>query len=280
MTEPEQLTIAEDRLPARLTGSWVHEKKYYLCRYLDIMTRGVGTKWQGKLAYVDLFAGPGRSVVRGSRDEVEGSPVLSLKYNFARFVFVDVPEVLRSLQERLRGHPKWAQIAFIEGDCNDVVDEVRSKSPVDHLTLAFIDPTGLQMRFSTVQRLVQGRKFDLLLTLQFGMGIRLNIHQYMKTEGKTLTRFLGNADWRDDASAGGSASQVLRRIKVRYLRNLRELGYHTPRDREVDIRNDQNVMLYSMAFASRHPLGGKFWRETIKIEFNGQRQMSFPPVEE
>jgi hypothetical protein len=61
---------------------------------------------------------------------------------------------------------------------------VRSKSPVDHLTLAFIDPTGLQMRFSALQRLLQGRKFDLLMTLQFGMGIRLNIYQYMaKTDG-------------------------------------------------------------------------------------------------
>jgi len=268
-------TLASDGLPARLTGQWAHGKKYYFCRYLDIMTHGVGRKWQGKLAYVDLFSGPGRSIVRGSQEVVDGSPVLALNYEFARYIFVDIPEVLSCLKKRLAGHPKFSQIVFIEGDCNEVIEEVRFASPADHLMLAFIDPTGLQIRFRTIQRLVQNRSVDLLMTLQFGMGIRLNLNQYIKAEGAKLTAFLGNAEWRKDASEGGSASHVLRRIKNRYLHHLRELGYLPVQDREIDIRNDKNVLLYFIAFASRHPLGGKFWREAIKIEWTGQRQMNY-----
>ena len=143
MTQTELVTFASDGLPARLTGQWVHGKKYYFCRYLDIMTHGVGRKWQGKLAFVDLFSGPGRSIVRGSQEEVYGSPVLALNYEFARYIFVDIPEVLACLKKRLAGHPKFSQIAFIEGDCNEVIEEIRFASPADHLTLAFIDPTGL-----------------------------------------------------------------------------------------------------------------------------------------
>jgi three-Cys-motif partner protein len=275
MTQTELVTLDSDGLPARLTGQWVHGKKYYFCRYLDIMTHGVGRKWQGKLAYVDLFSGPGGSIVRGSQEEVDGSPVLALNYEFARYIFVDIPEVLSCLKKRLAGHPKFSQIVFIEGDCNEVIEEVRFASPADHLMLAFIDPTGLQIRFRTIQRLVQNRSVDLLMTLQFGMGIRLNLNQYIKAEGAKLTAFLGNAEWRKDASKGGSASQVLRRIKNRYLHHLQELGYLPVRDREIDIRNDQNVLLYFIAFASRHPLGGKFWREAIKIDWTGQRQMNY-----
>jgi len=275
MSQTELPTFASDGLPARLTGQWVHGKKYYFCRYLDIMTHGVGRKWQGKLAYVDLFSGPGRSIVRGSQEEVDGSPVLALDYEFARYIFVDIPEVLSCLKKRLAGHPKFSQIVFIEGDCNEVIEEVRFASPADHLMLAFIDPTGLQIRFRTIQRLVQNRSVDLLMTLQFGMGIRLNLNQYIKAEGAKLTAFLGNAEWRKDASEGGSASQVLRRIKNRYLHHLRELGCLPVQDREIDIRNDKNVLLYFIAFASRHPLGGKFWREAIKIEWTGQRQMNY-----
>ena len=275
MSQTELPTFASDGLPARLTGQWVHGKKYYFCRYLDIMTHGVGRKWQGKLAYVDLFSGPGRSIVRGSQEVVDGSPVLALNYEFARYIFVDIPEVLSCLKKRLAGHPKFSQIVFIEGDCNEVIEEVRFASPADHLMLAFIDPTGLQIQFRTIQRLVQNRSVDLLMTLQFGMGIRLNLNQYIKAEGAKLTAFLGNAEWRKDASEGGSASQVLRRIKNRYLHHLRELGYLPVQDREIDIRNDQNVLLYFIAFASRHPLGGKFWREAIKIEWSGQRQMNY-----
>jgi three-Cys-motif partner protein len=278
VTQPEPPTLASDGLPARLTGQWVEEKNYYLCRYLDIMTHGVGKKWDSKLAYVDLFAGPGCSIIRGTREEAKGSPVLSLQYEFAKYIFVDKREVLSILKKRLTGHPKSSRIVFVEGDCNDVIDDVRSASPADHLALAFIDPTGLQIKFRTVQRLVQSRKVDLLMTLQFGMGIKRNLQQYTTAERAALISFLGNAGWREDAKAGGSASQVVRRITDRYMRQLREMGYDTVRDREIEIRNDQNVFLYFMAFASRHPLGGKLWREAIKIEWTGQRQMNYPQM--
>jgi three-Cys-motif partner protein len=279
MTQPEPPAIASDGLPARLTGQWVHGKRYYLSRYLDIMTRGVGRKWEGKLSYVDLFSGPGRSIIRGSREEVEGSPLLALRYEFARYVFVDVPEILATLKIRLSGHAKYSQISFVEGDCNTVVDDVRGASPADHLTLTFIDPTGLQIQFRTIRRLVHNRKMDLLMTIQFGMGIRMNLPLYVRAEGTTLTAFLGNAGWREDVNTGGSASQVARRILNRYLRELRTLEYRTVRDREIDIRNDQNLLLYFMVFASRHPLGGKFWREATQIQWTGQRLLRFPTEE-
>lgn len=69
MPQPEPPTVASDGLPARPTGAWVHDKKYYLERYLSIFTKGVGRKWNGKLCYVDLFSGPGRSVIRQSVED-------------------------------------------------------------------------------------------------------------------------------------------------------------------------------------------------------------------
>lgn len=279
MPLPESPATASDGLPARLTGQWVHGKKYYFCRYLDIMTRGVGRKWQGKLSYIDLFSGPGLSIIRDTLEEVEGSPALSLKYEFARYVFVDVPEVLATLKKRLGGHPKLAQISFVEGDCNSVIDGVRAASPSDHLTLAFIDPTGLQIQFRTIRRLVHNRKMDLLMTIQFGMGIRMNLPQYVRTDGTMLTAFLGNAGWRQDVEDGGSPSQIARRILDRYLGELRAIGYRTIRDREIDIRNDQNLLLYFMVLASRHSLGGKFWRKATQIEWTGQRLLKLPTGE-
>src|SRR2546421_8170506 len=102
VVQPESVTLASDHLPARSTGQWVQGKNYYLCRYLDIMTHGVVKKWEAKLAYVDLFAGPGRSIIRDTGEEVEGSPVVSLKYEFAKYIFVDKPEVLSSLSKQCR----------------------------------------------------------------------------------------------------------------------------------------------------------------------------------
>jgi len=280
LVQPEPLATASDGLPARATGPWVLDKKHYLERYLDIFSRGVRRKWAGKLSYVDLFSGPGRSIIRGSQEDIEGSPLVSLKYNFAHYVFVDIPEVLSSLRQRLSGHPRFSQVTLIEGDCNAVIDEVLRALPSNHLTLAFIDPTGLQIQFRTIQRLVHNRKVDMLMTIQFGMGIRMNLPLYAQTEGTALSDFLGNAGWRDDFHSGGSPSQIARRVLNRYVQQLKDLGYSTVQDREIEIRTDEsNLLLYFMVLASRHPLGKDFWRKATQIGPSGQRLLNLPPEE-
>lgn len=276
MAQSEPPVLASDGLPARLTGSWARDKKYYLERYLNVFTRGIGRKWSGKLAYIDLFSGPGRSVIRGTAEELEGSPFTALNCHFAKYVFVDVPEVLATLKERLSGHAKSSQISLVEGDCNTAIDSIRAASPANYLSIVFIDPTGLQIQFRTVQCLVENRKVDLLMTIQLGMAIRMNLPLYIQGEGATLSAFLGNDGWREDVEAGGSSSQIARRILNRYLEELRRLGYGTVRDREIDIRSDQNnLLLYFMVLASRHPLGEKFWREATQILSTGQRNLKF-----
>ena len=275
MIQPEPRALASDGLPVRPTGTWVHEKKFYLERYLSIFTRGVSRKWDGKLCYVDLFSGPGRSIIRTTGEEVDGSPLVALKEELAHYVFVDIPEVLDTLRRRIEGHPKAGIISLIEGDCNKVIDEVLRASPPDHLTLAFIDPTGLQIQFDTIQRLVQNRKVDLLMTIQFGMGIRMNLRQYLESDGEGLTAFLGNSSWRDDFERGGTPSQIGRRIVDRYLRQLRGLGFDTVQDREIEVRNDHNLLLYYIVFASRHPRGQDFWRKITEIQPSGQRLLGF-----
>lgn len=127
------------------------EKKVYVEKDLGIFTKGVAQNWGGKLAYVDLFSGPGESIIRDTGQEVDGSPLLALKCDFGSYVFVDVPDVLATLRLRLRNRPKLARISFVEGDCNVVIDEILRLLPANHLTLAFIDSTGLQIRFDTIR---------------------------------------------------------------------------------------------------------------------------------
>jgi three-Cys-motif partner protein len=275
MSPSQSPAIASDSLPARLTGQWVHDKNYYLEKYLEISTRGVGRKWDGKMAYIDLFSGPGRSLIRGTQEEVDGSPLVALNCSFASYVFVDVPEVLETLKKRLKNHPRLPDISFVPGDCNDVIEKVRVASPADHLTLVFIDPTGPQIHFRTIQRLVEDRKMDLVMTIQFGMGLLMNLQQYSRSDGETLTAFLGNEDWREDVRAGGKPSQAGHCIMGRYLKQLRTLGYETVEDREIPVRSDQNnLLLYFMVLASRHPRAKDFWRKATQIQASGQRRLA------
>ena len=277
MSQPDSSYIASDGLPARPTGSWVHEKKFYLERYLSIVTKGVGPKWNRKLVYIDLFSGPGRSVVRDTNEEVEGSPLVAMNFDFARYIFVDQPDVISTLRERIRkvDHAKSTRVRPIEGDCNLVIDQVRDSFPHDHLGLAFIDPTGLQIKFETIRRLVADRKVDLLMTVQFGMGIRMNLPQYAESSGDALTDFLGNTDWRKDIEASGTVSQASHRIMDRYIGQLKQLGYETARNRDIPVRTDQNnLLLYFIVLASRHPRGPDFWAKITQVSPSGQRRLN------
>lgn len=275
MPEEDKSTRASDGLAARLTGPWVYDKNHYVDRYFDIFTRRVGRKWRGNLAYVDLFAGYGRNLVRETNQEVDGSPLLALKHAFAKYVFVDLPDVLRVLDRRLAKHTKRDLVELVPGNCNAVVDKVLAAVPRNYLTLAFIDPTGTQIRFETIRRLVHNRKVDLLMTIQFGMAIRMNLPQYARAERAALTEFLGTSKWREDYSEPGSISQIGRRVLDRYVSQLGSLGYSTVRDREIEVRSDQkNLFLYVIVLASRHPLGAKYWRAATALSRSGQRRLS------
>jgi three-Cys-motif partner protein len=268
----QPMPIASDSLPARSSGAWVLDKKAIFEKYCGIFTKGVSGKWGGKLAFVDLFCGPGKNVIRGSGSEFDGSPLIALSHNFARYVFVDTPEILTTLRARLIGHPKLDRITFVEGDCNKNIGEVLRVLPTDHLSLAFIDPTGFHIEFETIRRLVTGRKVDLLMTIQFGMALNMNLPLYVNSEGEALTRFLGNTEWRKDVEQSGTVEQASRRILDRYMNQIRSLGYLDTKDKEI-IRTDKNIPLYSIVMASRHELGEKFWREINKIGPSGQREM-------
>lgn len=89
----EQQQFGSDGLVVKDSGVWAKEKLYYLERYLDIVSVGMKKKWAGKLYYVDLFAGPGKCLIRGTNnEEVDGSPLIALKFNFAKYFFVESDE--------------------------------------------------------------------------------------------------------------------------------------------------------------------------------------------
>jgi len=274
MPDEERPLIARDRLPARSAGRWVSDKAYYLERYCSIFTKGVGRKWAGKLAYVDLFSGPGRSIIRETSEEIDGSPLVALKYDFASYVFVDRPREIEFLRQRLSNHPKLSKVKLVAGDCNEAIDQVLRASPADHLTLTFIDPTGLQIHFETIQKLVRSRRVDLLMTVQFGMAIRMNIHQYLQAEAESLGPFLGMPDWRTRLGEFTSRSDASRKILELYEGQLRHLGYETVKDREIEIHSDErNLLLYFIILASRNPRAHDFWRKITQIQASGQRRL-------
>jgi len=263
------IKIASDNLLLRCVGGWSKAKHYYLKRYIDTFTTSMRLKWHGQLYYIDLFSGPGKCIARDTEEEIDGSPMIALNvaHPFANYFFVDLDnEVLNALSERCKNHQYHNRIKLIPGDCNLIIDDIINKIPKRSLSLAFIDPTGLHFKFSTLQKLAQ-RKVDLIITFPEGMAIKRNIKKFLEELHSPLDDVMGDKEWR---------KFKLGREIIEYYRNkLTSLGYiETKLGDEIPIRSVQrNLPLYCLLFACKNPLGYKFWRDISKIDHTGQRSL-------
>jgi three-Cys-motif partner protein len=269
MTAP----IGSDGLPVHESGIWAKEKLYYLDHYLGIFSGGMKKKWPGKLFYVDLFAGPGRCLIPETNEEFDGSPLIALKFGFTKYFFVESDaESFSALSTRVKSRAPDANVTLIPGDCNTKISAIAPAPGT--LGTAFIDPTGIApITFDTVRKLTANRKIDLIINFHEGMGIRMNIHQYSRTQQNALKSFVGS----DRAiqkfrEAPTSIDQVCQEIASEYSENLRRLGYQVVDGDRIPIKTDRNALLYYLLFASKDPRGNDFWRKIRLIDPHGQRR--------
>jgi three-Cys-motif partner protein len=257
----KKLISKVDGLSIRPSGPWINRKHFFLKRYADIFTRGMKTKWP--LTYVDLFAGPGRCSITDKPEEVEGSPLIALNYEFDKYIFVEADqEDFEALKQRCSKSPKFSKIQFVCGDCNHVIDQIK---PLE-LSLAFIDPTGIDIHFDTIRALADSRRVDLLMNIQFEMDIKRNFHLYQqKKDGSKLDLFLGGeVDW----SGIKNPVDVIKLYKTR----IRQLGYRTV-EYYISVKNTKKVPMYFLFFASKNPKGLEFWNKITKKDETGQYEL-------
>ncbi len=226
-------------------------------------------QWQGHLNYIDLFTGPGKCMTRETNEEIPGSPLIALSapYPFENYFFVDSnQEVLNTLMDRCKDHEYFNRVKLIPGDCNSVIDNIISQIPKKSLSLAFIDPTGLHFKYSTLHKLAE-RKVDLIITFPDSMAIKRNIKKFLDEPHSPLDDMIGDGVWRK--------FQTGKEIIEYYRNKLTSLGYQQVKlGEEIPIRSfAKNLPLYCLLFACKHSLGHKFWREISKVDPTGQTKL-------
>jgi len=271
-----------DGLPVRCVGSWSKDKYFYLKRYLEVFTTSMKDKWN--LCYVDLFAGCGKCRIRETGEEIDGSALISLsiKYPFKKYIFVELEQnTIDILHSRIKTSPHRDRVSIIQGDCNKKIEEIINEIPKGSLCLAVIDPTGLHIKFDTLKELTKDRRIDLLITFPEGMDIKRNLSKYMRQSQSILDDFMGDKNWRqlfpqDIKSLSELTSSNIEHSLIGYYRKkLNSLGYKEIKSGDkILIRSSQkNLPLYYLLFASKHPLGHKFWEKISNISPTGQMKL-------
>lgn len=281
----------DDGILMRPMKDWAAEKLDYLERYLAMFTISMRSKPWRALNYIDLFAGPGKCRHEDTSAVHLGSPLLALTTNnaFDHYYFVDWDaENIAGLQQRCQHSPYADRIQYFEDDSNTAIeyiaDEIRcidasyKKGVWSCLNLAFLDPEGLELNWDTVKRLAEFRT-DLVIHYSQN-GIQRNLSKCIDNAEETiLDRFFGSYTWREIYQQAGGQSSVYGELINFYKQNLYDLDYVEIKSggdelwRAPLMRNTKNAPLYYLIFASKHPLGEKFWREVTARNVYGQRRM-------
>ncbi len=228
MDAGKTLFLLSDSLPSKLitydkdywTGLKLILERYYIPPYLNILA-GRGRR----VAYVDLFAGPGLNLLGTRKVPIPGSPLIPLmisdsKHQFSAFIFSDTDSAYVDALRKRVGLLKKAppdNFTILQEDANRVVEQLPSiliKANVSH-ALVFIDPEGLEFRWSSMEKLVGRVNCDLIINFP-SAGLNRNLH--IESSAKTIRDFLGpGSDTIPDGAGEEWAIQT-------YRRNLASIG--------------------------------------------------------
>ncbi len=264
-----------DGLPVQCVGAWAADKHHYLRQYIGA-TRGVRAKFlppQGKggAAFIDLFAGPGMLRIRDTGEIGEGSPLIALAHAeapFSKVVLCD-QNAENAAALRARTISAASRVKVFEGDSNALIDEIAGEVPRYGLNFALVDPFGLQaLKFATLERLAKLERMDLLVHFPTG-DIKRNLEQYASTR-QALTEALGTSSWESELPL--LTPDAGRLIEI-FKRQLSTLGYGSQDVRSEPIKNNRNLPMYYLVYASKSARGDKIWQSITKSKPSGQREM-------
>ncbi len=161
----------------------------------------------------------------------------------------------------------------LTGDCNELIGEVAKRIPPHSLTLAFIDPKGLDAKFETIRKLSHHR-VDFVVLFADAYDINRNKEIYRDDPNSKLDQVLGpNSGWRAkldqlDDHSGVGIRKLFADIYISQLK--RHLGYSHFREK---VMSHENGPLYRLVYASNSEHGLKFWDEALKEDCGGQRSL-------
>ena len=280
-----------DELKMRKGREYTKNKLEAVEHYLGMFSKSMKNKRWRSLNYIDLQSGPGKVSVRGSEQVLLGSPLLALtsEKGFSRYFFVDNnQDYVNDLSERVSVSERANQVDLRRGDCNTVVndivkklkqcDKIFLKGKWSSLNLAFLDPEGLELHWSTVEKLASVNHMDLIINFSTS-GFTRNAKMAIEMGNtETIDRFFGTIDWKETYSrvSNEDGNRIRREMLDFYKGNLVALGYQYVFDDlvpdELVVKNIKGVQLYTLFGVSKHKLGGKFWQESIS-QIRGQKKL-------
>ena len=268
------MVVASDGLAALEVAEHAREKEFAINGIVNIFTAGMQRKWS-QLYYIDPFAGPGVCRVKGSAEEIDGSPIVAAKSKakFTDYFLADKDAgSLDVLRKRIDGLklPETVRFKYCANDADLAMNEILSDLPPSKssLGLALLDPWAWDFSFDSLAKLTSGRRLDLVINFPIGF-----IKRNWNRELPQLDKFMNGTSYKGPFQAamqGARPGEKPARVLLNAYRDeLAGIGYTYIKDNVV-VDNSKHLTLYCLLFASKHSRGAEFWDKVTQRKQNGQ----------
>ncbi len=257
----------------RPIGDWTLDKLKILDSYLPGYLQATTTALER--IYIDAFAGPGKNQLE-TGEIVDGSPLIAANAvakngtRFTRlFFFEQDPRIAAELRRLITDSGIEDRARVLEGDVNTKLPALLQTLPERSPTFVFIDPTGIEPRWTTIVSLAT-RRTELLINFPLGMSINRNALRSIEK----MDTYFGSAEWRTIFESPGTGRA--RRLLDFYKTRLAQLGYIHPVENDRLVKTLDNRKLYYMIFVSKVPIAKRIMSWVFKQpDSRGQQRMDF-----
>jgi len=264
MTKKPIVLDPTDRLIVDEVGEWAPEKHARVQQYIEIAsaTRAKYVpppSWRAGASYIELFSGPGRSLIRGTKRIVDGSPLVA--YKAAQRSGVPFTEIHLNDFDKTKSAAVEKRIRALGGapvcynDPADVaVDKIVASVNPRGLHFAFLDPYNLEGLSFDIIRKLSKLKVDMLIHVSVH-DLQRNLDDYSRP-GDVFDTFAPG--WRNHVDSRQSINSFRAAMMDYWLAEIRKLGKLPAKGVEL-IEGSKRQRLYWLVFVSGHGLARKFW---------------------
>lgn len=196
-------------------GKWTTEKLLLLEKYLKAYSK-IMNNTKFNFAFIDAFAGTGyfKEVSTNQcsllmpefgveeKQFLEGSTRIALGVDppFQKYIFIEKEKYRCDESNKIKSKfpDKEPKIEIVHDEANKFLCEICSKNWSKHRAVAFLDPFGMQIKWSTLEAIAHTEAIDLWFLFHLGQAV----NRLLKRDGKIneankvrLNEIFGTDDW-------------------------------------------------------------------------------------
>ena len=270
-------------------GDWTEKKLDCIQKYLEAYTK-IMSKTRYRFAYIDAFAGTGYREIKDEDTGQVSFPELTelepqsflagsvqrsleVKPPFDKYIFIERdPVKFADLAASIESHPDLKdRIRAINEDANEYLSDLCRYDWKRHRAVLFIDPFGMQVKWTTIECIARTKAIDMWLLFPLGIGVsRLlkNNGQIKESWKNKLDDIFGTKDWFNEfykitieENLFGKAERLSKdvdfeRISSFFIKRLKTV-FNKVSERPAKLINSKNNQLFLLCFAAGNPVGAK-----------------------